>query len=158
MVARYKHITDWANVDAWHAYQSTWSLLFAVLHNMHVDKRREGNNYDNRTLWSLLFWREDRSLCVYLMDEQKVFKIHYFLFLVTWNNVDQLQRIDLAFGCRMVVFEWEGSSSNPSGMTQVYLSLTFQMNKAINEFSQHPSLHSRHFSSRVKEQCLPSSS
>ena len=44
-----------------------------------------------------------RPFCVYLMDGQKVFKIHDFLFLVTSNNIYQLQRngscIRMSQGC-----------------------------------------------------------
>jgi len=31
--------------------------------------------------------------------------------------------MDLRFGCHRVVVEWEGFGLNPSGMTQVYLSI-----------------------------------
>ena len=33
-----------------------------------------------------------RPFYAHLMYGKKVFKIHDFLFLVTWNNVDQVQR------------------------------------------------------------------
>jgi len=35
--------------------------------------------------------------------------------------------VDLIFECRMWVFEWEDSGSNPSGMTRVYLSLSLSV-------------------------------
>jgi len=49
-----------------------------------------------------------RPFFLYLMYGQKVFKTLDFWFINTWNNINQLQRVNLVFECRMLIFEWEG--------------------------------------------------
>jgi len=55
------------------------------------------------------------------MHGQKNYKIFDFLYLITLNNADQLQRVNLIIECHSIKFEGKDKCSNPSESSQDYI-------------------------------------